>query len=86
MSEIKNSNKPWAHRVVSKVYPDGRTVLGIHTATYEPDDLSAPSGISETPSALLGLDIDELKDSLIRCLHSTTLPVLKYEDFHKDAD
>jgi len=83
---MDQQNKPWAHRVVSREYPDGRTVLGLYCAFFDPNDLSAPNEITTDPAALMGLNIDELKDSLIRALHATTLPVLKYEDFFNNED
>jgi hypothetical protein len=82
----KHPDKPWAHRVVSRKQPDGRTVLGIYAAYYNQEDLSAPFDVSENPVLADGLNIDDLKDSLIRIIHSTMLPVLKYEDYYKDVD
>ena len=76
------SNAQWNHRLVSRTH-DGETLFGIYEVHYdgEMNPVAITKDVSPLGIALLSDNIDELKTSLIRTLHNTTLPVLKYEDF-----
>lgn len=72
----------WNHRIVKRKSSDGeRDVFAVHEVHY--NEQMEEIAITRDPSPFLGSSLEELKTTLIRILHSATLPTLNYEDFDK---
>jgi hypothetical protein len=68
----------WNHRVCKQEVPslDGETETqyGIHEVYY--NDGGKPSGCTENPIAVVGEDIDEIRETVKRFHKALSLPVL----------